>query len=57
MRHTCNVRCTPSICDVAFTRYFSRTRGTLQESWYYEMVEDLNACAVSGGEWAYCWND
>jgi hypothetical protein len=24
-------------------------------SWYYDMVEDLNACAVAGGEWGYCW--
>lgn len=24
-------------------------------SWHYDMVEHLNACAVAGGEWAYCW--
>jgi hypothetical protein len=24
-------------------------------SWYYDMVEELNAQSVSGGEWSYCW--
>lgn len=24
-------------------------------SWHWEMIEELNAEAVAGGEWAYCW--
>jgi len=26
-------------------------------SWYYDMIEDLNAIAVTGGEWGMCWKE
>ena len=35
--------------------YNASISGLFAESWYYDMIEDLNALAVSGGEWGMCW--
>lgn len=54
-QHT--ARCGEDTCETYLDHFNAQVipGHPLAWSWYFDMVEDLNAAAVAGGEWVYCW--